>query len=754
MSKQLIWKGIFVIAVTAFAAFFATQEYHLGLDLKGGAELVYEIKPDPSFKKELEPGDIKRAVKIIRNRIDPSEIKQIKVEIQTGNDLLIQLPGYKDEEVEKVKNRLSQQGVLTFRVVSDRKSPKAPEGFEWVEYRKEQESGSNKLLLSKEVLLTGEHITQASVSDASRGKGWEVSLTFNAYGANRFSYITQEHVGDKLAIVLDGRIECAPVIEDHISGGRASITGGYTLKEAEDLVTVLNAGSLPVKLGQPKYESRVGPTLGRDSIAKGKFSILVAGLLVIFFMLAYYRKAGLIADIVLLLNLVYIMGLMVFFNATLTLPGIAGILLTVGMAVDANILVFERIREELKIGRAISLAVRNGFDRALVTILDANITTLIIAMILIFVGTGAIKGFAVILAMGIICTLFAVLFVSRLLFDILLSMNMLNDLKMLEVFSNPSYSFIKKTRITMFISGLLIILGVGFCGYRGKASFDIDFNGGVLLEVKTPGNMTTGEVRAALKGTGYEDVHIQSYLFEGSKQKAENVGKSNKFTFRVDPTTANTKLTREQFKKDFEAALNTALKLNEGGKIVKMVDIGPTVAQNLRLKGLVALVLGLLAILVYIRLRFAEFTFGLGAVVALIHDVIISIGIFVFWGYFSGGKIDLTIVAGMLTIVGYSINDTIVVFDRIRENFKRDKRSSLTDLVNNSVNQTLSRTIWTSFTTFIAVFTLFLAGGSVLNGFAFILMAGVVVGTYSSIFVASPVMIWLNKRAHAKATAD
>lgn len=742
MSKQLIWKGIFVIAVTAFAAFFATQEYHLGLDLKGGAELLYEMD------KELEPNDLNRVVKIIRNRIDPSEIKQIKVEVQAGNDLLIQLPGYKDAEVEKVKNRLSQQGVLTFRVVSSRKSAKAPKGFEWVDFRKPQQDGTTRLLLSKEVHLTGEHIAQASVSDASGGKGFEVSLTFNAYGANIFSWLTQEHVGDRLAIVLDGKIECAPVVEDHISGGRASITGGYTYKEAEDLVTVLNAGSLPVKLGEPKYEFRVGPTLGRDSIAKGKFSIMVAGLLVIFFMLAYYRKAGLIADIVLLLNLVYILGLMVFFNATLTLPGIAGILLTVGMAVDANILVFERIREELKIGRAISLAVRNGFDRALVTILDANITTLIIAMILIFVGTGAIKGFAVILAMGIVCTLFAVLFVSRLLFELLLSMNMLNDLKMLEVFSNPNYSFIKKTRFTVFISGLLIVLGIGFCGYRGKASLDIDFNGGVLVEVKTPKNMTTGEVRGALKGTGYEDVHIQSYIETGKE-----VGKSDSFTFRVDPTTAGKDLTREQFKKDFRAALNNALKLDQGGKVVKVVDINPTVAQGLRIKGLVALVLGLLAILVYIRLRFAEFTFGLGAVAALIHDVIISIGVFVFWGYFSGGKIDLTIVAGMLTIVGYSINDTIVVFDRIRENFKRDKRSSLTDLVNNSVNQTLSRTIWTSFTTFIAVLTLFLAGGSVLNGFAFILMAGVVVGTYSSIFVASPVMIWLNKRAHAKAAA-
>jgi SecD/SecF fusion protein len=448
---------------------------------------------------------------------------------------------------------------------------------------------------------------------------------------------------------------------------------------------------------------------------------LLGGLCVLAFMTIYYLFAGLIADFALLLNIFIIMGALSYFGATLTLPGIAGLVLTIGISVDANVLIFERIREELKLGKALRAAIHAGYDKALWTILDANVTTLITALILFQFGTGPVRGFATTLTIGILASMFTALFATRLIFD-LITANKPNmrKLPMMQFFSQPNIPFIKMRRGAYILSLVVIITGLFTFIQRGEKNYGIDFTGGTLLQFRFEQDVQAQQIRDALSSVGLGELSIQQFgdgkevIIRSYNENAENVINGLSKTFGSGT---------------FE--------------IMREEAVGPAVGADLRATAYKAMLFALIGICIYISFRF-EFRFAVTAIAALAHDVAVSLGMIAL----TGREISLPVVAALLTIVGYSINDTIVLFDRIREDRKFMRKSSQEEIINLSINQTLSRTVLTSVTTLLVVLALFIFGGKVINDFSFVLLVGVIVGTYSSIFIASPLLIdWPSRKA-------
>ncbi|MBN1808730.1 MAG: protein translocase subunit SecD [Planctomycetes bacterium] len=576
-------------------------------------------------------------------------------------------------------------------------------------------------------------------------KGYQIDMVFLAEGSQLFGKVTGENVGERLAIVLDGVMQSAPVIRSRITG-RGQIEGNFTEQEARDLALVLKSGRLPMKV---HFESKyvVGPSLGQDSIDKGIKSVLIGGALVVLFMLIYYRAAGFVADVALVLNLGLIIGAMSLTNATLTLPGIAGILLTIGMAVDANILIFERIREEKDAGRPLDKAVDTGFDRAFVTIIDANVTTLIAAVVLYEFGTGPIRGFAVTLMMGILANLFTALFISRFILEWLVMKNVVKSLSMMRIVSGTKIPFMA-LRIPAFIVSILLVGGGIYAFFAYEDKYGIDFSGGTLIQVSfREGNRPTADelrpaAQAAAAQVGQEFglastgiVKVQTFE-EGAFGGGGTASAKKKFTL----TTVLAGPQVDRMKEILTEALSGQL---DDDPFPATTSIGPNVAKELGKAAFLAVAVALLLTFFYIVLRFDfSASFGFGAIVALFHDVSIALGAMIVadWLGWMEVKIDLPIIAALLTIVGYSLNDTIVVYDRIRENRTNQPNMPIREVIDLSINQMLGRTLLTSFTTFLAVAVLFLFGGGVIHGFAFVFMVGVIVGTYSSVFIASPVV--------------
>ena len=542
----------------------------------------------------------------------------------------------------------------------------------------------------------------------------EVVFSLNTKGGRRFARLTKNNIGKRLAIVLDGKVKSAPVIKSEIPSGKGQIEGQFSWDEATDLALVLRTGALPVPI-HIEEERTVGPTLGRDSIERGIKAVLFGGILVIVFMAIYYLIAGLIADFALCSNIVIILGALAYFKATLTLPGIAGLILTIGMAVDANVLIFERIREEFRRGKPLRLAVTAGYNKAFSTIMDANLTTLITALILFKVGTGPIKGFAITLSIGILASMFTALVVTRLIFDSLLLNKRFNKLHFLQFFTQTNIDFLKRRHIAYFLSVAIIIAGMISFVAKGSSNFGIDFMGGTLEQIRFEKPIKLDEIRSIVNGAGIESAQLQGF------------GEDNEILIKTDTDTS----------KGIKEALEKNLKDNKF-EILRMEHVGPTVGRELRKKALLAVALALIGMLIYISLRF-EFIFAVGAIVALFHDALITVGILSICGM----QISLPVIAAILTIVGYSINDTIVVFDRIREDTKlwQASKKDFKKIVNGAINETLSRTILTSSTTLMVVATLFIFGGAAIRDFAFTLMIGVVIGTYSSVYVASPILV-------------
>jgi len=599
----------------------------------------------------------------------------------------------------------------------------------------------NLYLVSEKPELTGKYLEGASVrQDTMRGGELYVAFVLNTEGGKIFSRVTGNHVGDYLAIVLDGTVYSAPRIQGKIAGGHGQITGRFDLDEAKLLAVILRSGALPASVSIEENRT-IDPTLGQDSIDRGIVAGLSGAGIVVLFMLLYYAVGGGIAIVALALNVLLLAAALAFIPATLTLPGIAGAILLVGMAVDANVLIFERIREEAegRADRAFALLVDRGFGRAFMTIWDANITTLITAVVLFQFGTGPVKGFAVILSLGIIISMFTAVFVGRMIFDTLTGVFAVKRVSLgaLRFFKRANYDFLAVRHAAATFSVIMIVTGLGYMVIKGEENLGVDLTSGssVRLSFEVPAD--EGEIRQALSNRGLAGFTVYKF-----GDKPDEVMVRTKSIELPEGWTSVGGYIKDLLDEELPG---------HGTVLLSDDSVGPTVGGELLRKAIMALLASSIFIIVYIAIRF-EFAYAIAAVVALFHDVLFTLGVFCLTNLIPGQhrEINLPIIAALLTIVGYSLNDTIVVFDRIREN-RRPGRGTFDKIVNESINQTLSRTIITSLTTLLVVGALFLYGGAGINDFAYTLLIGIVLGTYSSIFIASPVLLWWHGRKQNKA---
>lgn len=604
--------------------------------------------------------------------------------------------------------------------------------------------------LDDEAALGGDVITDASqeFDDLSRPN---ISMVMNSEGAANWARITAANVGKEIAIVLDNLVYSAPTVNGEIRGGRSEITGSFTIAEAKDLANKLKSGKLPAP-ARIVQESIVGPTLGAESIRAGVLSMVSGLIAVLLFMIFYYTGAGIVANIALVLNIFYIFGLLASLGATLTLPGIAGIVLTIGMAVDANVIIFERIREEILSGKGIRLALIDGFKHSYSAIIDANVTTLITAVILFYFGLGPVKGFATVLIIGILSSLFTAVLISRVVFDWWMKKdrNMsVGSKATIKVLSKVNYDWISKRKTAYIISGAIILAGIGSFFVRGF-ELGVDFKGGRSYHVRFEQPVSSQEVRDQL-----------TEVF-GATPIVKNVGSSNELkittAYMIDSVGAEVdsivETTMMQGLANF-LPQDRAVSYQEFNErfVLESITVQPTIADDIKNRAIVATLVALIGIFLYILLRFKKWQFSAGALAALAHDVLIVMGAYsLLHGFLPFSmEIDQPFIAAILTVIGYSINDTVIVFDRVREELGLHAKKGLIGNANHAINMTLSRTVMTSGTTLLVLLVLFLFGGEAIRGFSFAILLGILVGTYSSIFVATPVMIDLSKKEIEKA---
>jgi SecD/SecF fusion protein len=904
MGQDTRTRFIAIVVLTVVAAYIVAPIPHkpdfvkeakinLGIDLAGGAELRYKVLFEPGFTGNREAAT-KVATDVIRRRVEAKQLKEPKINSRGDDEIIIQLAGVDADGLRDYKRLIETSGKLELHAAAPRviqeqfnKDHVTPEGYMVVENTErarggEYEAYGAQLLVQKQAVIEGRHIEEAEARQemVPGGARWVTAFTLNTEGAKMFdeaaARLYDQRPAGMIVIMLDGKVKSAPVVQSPSFHGHGQISGAKDQNDAKELAIILRSGSLPAPIGsleggpgKPESETFVGPTLGEDAIRRGLLASGLTVLAVSLFMIVYYRTSGFISVIAMILNLVYLMAIMAFFGATLTLPGIAGVVLTIGMAVDANILIYERIREEQNKGKSASQAFEAGHDRAFMTIIDTHVTTLIAAVVLWNFGTGPVQGFAITLAIGILTTLFTVLFCGKVFLKMLLSGGV-TEWKMMKLLSNPKYDFIKwaKACVMGSLIGTVIVMGV-FLG-RGEKNYGIDFKGGADVAFAMNKAQSIDSVRSAIHGIKtpegqekYADAEIQTVAEPGSKSAANVIGGTSR-TFQM--RTSNTNI--DDIKKDIQAVFRDSLShepfedetdaevdknprkldgqpegkgfvmyvreekanvadirkkiagiglvkdicgLNAQGeanfvleevagspqglkklkfaptqkvasdqeKVIKVRDavkaaletelssspflssgkIGSAVATELRNSTFWAFVVSWAMMIVYVAVRFDSWRYGVAAVVALIHDALFALGFTSLagaivpksWGL--NFDMSLNTLAAILTVIGYSINDTIVVFDRIRENLHTDKKTPFMELINNSVNETLSRTILTSFTVWLSAIVLYVftatTGGGIAD-FSFPLIIGVIVGTYSSVYVASPLVLWWYKGQRPK----
>src|SRR5216110_2149489 len=701
------------------------EKIQLGLDIQGGTSFLIRLM---GGDKDVNKGMLDQAVEVIRKRIDYFGVSEPVIS-PVGNDrILVQIPGLDTAKIQEAREQLSRVAKLEFRLVypdNGERLRAIDEGKEVIppEYRIEvykmtaegnEKPREERLLVKKKADLGGDRVKESHAYYGN--EGWTVQLKFDGEGAKQFGKITEQYKGHRFAIVLDGVIQSAPVIRDAIYGGDAIITGKFEEKEARGLASVLeNPLQTPVSIEE---ERSVSPTLGLDSIRASIFAGLVGLAITLVCVLVYYRFAGLVADVVLIINLILLMGAFKLIpgGVVLTLPGIAVIILTIGLSVDANVLIYERLREEMALGKSLKVALNTAYEKAFSSIFDANVTTLITAAILFWKATGPVKGFAISLTLGILASLFTALIVGRNCLGWLVDTGRVKRISMLHLISAQNINFLGKGFIACMCSLALLLAG-SFAFYkRGERNFGVDFRGGDLITLSAPGKIDIGQVRGALKPIGLADASIQ---------ESTQVGRSY-ITIRTPLNTSD----------KVENQVMQTLP-SSGFRVEGSERVGALVGGELAKNSLIALGLGILGILIFVTFRF-QLSFAVGAIVALLHDVLMTVGVFALFGR----ELTLTIVGAVLTVAGYSINDTIVVYDRIREGLASGRRGTIEEIMNSSINQTLSRTILTSTVTLIPILCLFFFGGAVLRDFSLAIIIGVVVGTYSSIFIASPIVLW------------
>ncbi len=923
--------AIGTIAAGLLAIWFALSRedgFKLGPDLGGGVTLIYDLAdPDLVVTEDGDPLDaganaeanrrsefsMDEMLAALKERVDPSGTKEVTIRTR-GKSIEFIIPKAGQAELDFIKKKITDLGQLEFRILADRTRDEHKNQIElaeglppgqtvvriggepqarWVPYDVDEfgpvdepieegdvrsEAAVKRMgVHSPEILVildpfnvTGEYLAGASKDVGP--EGFEVRFRFDSQGANRFGRLTGKHVPNPrpyfLGIILDEQLRSAPSIRSRISR-EGTISGrGMDEVEVDHVVSILDAGSLPAALNKtPVSEAQTGPEIGEVTIQQGKRAMLVSLGLVLLFILFYYRFAGLVACLALVANIVLVIGAMVLLNAAFTLPGLAGLVLTVGMSVDANVLIFERIREELARGSTLRMAIRNGFGRATTTIVDANVTTLITGVVLYVIGTDQIKGFAVTLILGIVMSMYTAIFCSRILFDIAERKGWITKLSMMQMLTRTDIDFMSKWPVATMLSLAVIALGLFGVASRQTNLLNIDFTGGtsVTMVLKDEAAMDIAEVRETLldteladknllvvarnqdgtEGTTYKiDSSVLDEVDEATGQPISNAVENvegiladafadkletyqisadqlrpfseggdgeNQYTgfettlyfgegganeavvgvshdtilsevrasldrmgrTGINPVVTNPSYTDGSSRRfrdwtvrlggmeqsEAQQVIDGVLSNVNGEPIFPLANkIGGRVAGDMRLQAIYAILVSLLGIIGYIWIRFQKISYGLAAVVALVHDVLVTLGVIALSAYvvqYAGPlatslqidafQISLPIVAAFLTIIGYSLNDTIVVFDRIRE--VRGKSPTLTaDMINTSVNQTLSRTLLTSLTTLLVVVILYFFGGDGIHAFAFALVVGVIVGTYSSIFIASPALLWLSKK--------
>ena len=787
---------------------------NLGLDLQGGVHMVVGFDmPDDAAERNLTESDIQELVlQRIGNRIDEFEAQEPVIQKLGRNQVQIQLPGEKDTG--RAQQLILKTAYLTFHIVSGpdetsqvlraidahlkngfvpfletpvfRGGPVwvKPENFDRISNLVKEalatpgvvpagktilfspppapqivDGGYTLYVTDLEPAVTGEGLSKAMARPDDRNPGqWQIMFEFDGDGATKFAGVTEANKGRGLAIVLDDKVVSAPNINERIYS-QGNITGSFTAEESRDLAIALNSGSMPVPV-RVDYQGVVEATLGNDSVRNGYISGTISTIVVMLFMVFYYRVAGMVANIALIVNMISIFGALAYFGATLTLPGIAGLILTIGMAMDANVLIYERIREELRLGKSLVSAVEAGFNRAVVTILDSNITTLIAAAVLSQFGTGPIQGFAVTLSIGVVSSVFAGVVVSRAIIDFMVSRKLISTMTMMTIFKQePQFKFMKKFPPAMTLTAVIIVVGMVVFGLRGENMYGIDFKSGtnMIVAIKSDTEVPVEAVRKGLTGISKDEPVVQAYKEQGADE-------INKFLIRIGDEGANAPEANpdgtqiETVADRVQAALlplsgnPDPATADEFVDLLRVETVGPSVGNKLKTDAISALLYALVGVMIYLWFRF-EFRYSLAAAVALAHDALFTIAIFAF----AGREISLSVVAAILTVIGYSLNDTIVVFDRIREDSRplRGKGFSFPDIIDICVNRTLNRTLLTSVTTTFTVIILLLFGGGAIFDFALALLIGIVIGTYSSIFIASPIVdIWQRWRLRRDIASD
>ncbi len=664
---------------------------------------------------------VSQSIEVVRRRIDELGTTEPTIQRQGADRILVQVPGFEDSE--HLKEIISRTARMTFHLVypnltaAQARLQGLPAGTVIV-----PSSEGGEELIYDESPIGGEDLQDAQAAFDQQRSQWVVTFRFNTRGGITFSEITSQNVGRRFAIVLDGTSITAPQILSPITGGSGQIQGSFTAESATDLAVLLRAGALPATLNIIEERS-VGPSLGADSVRGGVIAGIISAAATLGFMIVAYGMFGIFANIALILNITMIVGLLSVLGATLTLPGIAGIVLTLGMAVDANVLIYERIREERAGGRSIVASIEAGFNRAMSAILDSNVTTLIAAVVLFFLGSGPVQGFAVTLALGVMTTLFTAYFVTRLIIAFWYARRRPKEIRIQLVKfipDNTKIPFMSWRKIALAFSVVASLASIGWFAVGGF-NLGIDFKGGSAIEVQNAdGPADPGRLRELVGALDLGDVQVQGF---GTPEDA---------------------LIRIELQPGGDAAQQEAIQqvgavlADEGYEIRRTESISGTVSAELVAAGVVGFSIAILGVLAYLWFRF-EWQFAVGAVVSTFHDVVLTIGLFAATGI----EFNQSSIAAILTIVGYSLNDTVVVYDRVREYMRKFRKIPLDDLLDLSMNSTLSRTVLTGPTAFMALLALVVFGGEVIRSFTISMLFGVVVGTYSSIFIAAPLLKYL-----------
>lgn len=623
------------------------------------------------------------------------------------------------------------------------KPTKAEDGTEILElYAIKLKKGSDQAPLEGDVVTDARQTLDQTSQPA-------VSMQMNADGARKWRNLTAENVGRRIAVVLDDYVYTAPMVNGEIPNGQSEISGNFTLLEAQDLANILKSGSLPAPT-QIVEESIIGPTLGKEAQNQGIISMIAGLALVVLFMVAYYAKGGLVAVAALVFNIFFILGILAQLSTALTLPGIAGIVLTMGMSIDANVLIFERIKDELRNGVNLMSAINIGYDKAFSAILDGNVTTFLTGAILFALGQGPVKGFAIVLMIGIACSFFTSVFITRVMISWMTKKGDKSSISFATPFAKNSLAalnidFMSKRKIAYIASSSIILIGLGLAVVNGL-KLGVDFTGGRSYVVAFNQPMVPSDLKVGLDGEFDGSVEVKTY---GSN----NVLKVTTSYLINEDDDASNKEVESKVKEGIAAVTgfafveNTTQLKDKQFSITGSSKVGATVANDIKSSSVQAIVLALLAIFLYILMRFRKWQFSLGAIVALAHDALFVIAAFSIAGTFGASfEIDQVFIAAILTVIGYSINDTVIIYDRIRENVENRGSRHMLKVFNDSINETLSRTLITSFTTLIVVIVLLFFGGEVLRGFSFALFVGITVGTFSSIYIATPIVVDLMKK--------